>query len=295
MSGPVMVMEEDIVDAFLSSERRAMLKSAGISFASGLVAGLSGVLVGHPFDTLKVRMQTGVHGHPLTLFSVYRGVGPPLLTTGIVQAMNFGLFLSFKETLENDGRVHGLPQVFIAAAMAGACISVVTQPSSMLKVQQQVLPRGGMVEQFRAIVVARGMSGLYTGMGPHFLMETIGRGVYMSGFYFFKSVLGPMDEGENPALSFSRKALAGAAAGCLSWIVIYPADVVRNTLQSAVALDPGGKRENAVRCAHRLIKIGGIRRLYRGIHYSFIRAAPVAATILSIWDSVYCFLQEQKI
>jgi solute carrier family 25 carnitine/acylcarnitine transporter 20/29 len=293
MSRPVMVMEED---TDIMSERRAMLKSTGISCVSGLVAGLSGVLVGHPFDTLKVRMQTGVRGHPLTLFSVYRGAGPPLLTTGAVQAMNFGLFSFFKEALESDGRVRGLPQVFAAAAMAGACISVVTQPSSMLKVQQQVLPRGGMVEQFRAIVVARGITGMYTGMGPHFVMETIGRGVYMSGFYFFKSVLGPMDEqGENPPLSFSRKALAGAAAGCLSWIVIYPADVVRNNMQSAVALDPGGKRENAVRCARRLMKIGGIRRLYRGIHYSFIRAAPVAATILSIWDSVYCFLQEQEI
>ena len=120
-----------------------MLKSTGISFVSGLVAGLSGTLVGHPFDTIKVRMQTGVKGQPLTIHSVYRGVGPPLLTAGAVQALNFGLFSTFHEALGGGGggsSVQGLPQVFTAAAAAGACISIVTQPSSILKVEYKPPP-----------------------------------------------------------------------------------------------------------------------------------------------------------
>ena len=258
------------------AEKGATLKAAGISFASGLVAGVSGILVGHPFDTVKVRMQTGVIGQPLTLRSVYRGVGPPLLTTGAVQALNFGLFSTFKDALEAHGRIQGLPQMFAAAAMAGACISVVTQPSSMLKVQQQVLPRGSMAVQFRAIVAARGYQGLYIGYGPHLIMEVVGRGVFMSSFYYFKALLLPPVDAEGGAapLSFARKALAGAGSGCLSWVVIYPADVVRNTLQSALALQPDKASEGAMRCARRLVKEGGIQQLYRGIQYSFIRHAP---------------------
>jgi len=81
-----------------------MLRAVGVSVASGLVAGLAGVLVGHPFDTIKVRMQTGVKGQPPTLRGVYRGVGPPLLTTGAVQAVNFGLFSTFKGALEAHGQ-----------------------------------------------------------------------------------------------------------------------------------------------------------------------------------------------
>ena len=216
------------------------------------------------------------------------------MTAGVVQAMKFGMFSSFKEALDRDGRIHGLPQIFAAAAMAGAFISFVTQPSCILKVHQQVLPRGGIIDQFRSIVAARGLVGLYTGIGPHFIMETVGRGVYMSSFYMLKSWLAPGDkQNTDLELSFSRKALAGAGAGCISWIVIYPADVVRNTLQSALALDPGGRPESAICCARRMFKVGGITQLYRGIQYSLIRSAPVAAANLSIWDSVNSFLQEE--
>ena len=133
-------------------------------------------------------------------------------------------------------------------------------------------------------------------MGPHLIMETVGRGVYMSSFYGFKSLLTPIDaEGADLPLTFPRKALAGAGAGCLSWIAIYPADVVRNTMQSALALDPHSKPESALRCARRLVRSGGVFQLYRGIQYSFVRAAPVAATTLSIWDTVYCFLEGRGI
>ena len=73
-------------------------------FIAGYVSGGCLVLAGHPFDTIKVRMQTGVKGQPPTLRGVYRGVGPPLLTTGAVQAVNFGLFSTFKGTLEAHGQ-----------------------------------------------------------------------------------------------------------------------------------------------------------------------------------------------
>lgn len=55
------------------------------------------VLAGHPFDTVKVRVQTAPHGKfkgPLDCLlttvrregalAVYKGVAPPLLATGVI-------------------------------------------------------------------------------------------------------------------------------------------------------------------------------------------------------------------
>ena len=80
-------------------------------FAAGILAGGAGVLVGHPFDTLKVKMQVARQGSStappadtpscrsaalprLSAFGPYRGVLPPLLSTGIVQSINWNLWLA---------------------------------------------------------------------------------------------------------------------------------------------------------------------------------------------------------
>ena len=66
-----------------------------IGFASGVVAGATGVLVGHAFDTLKVQAQVGnaaVVRSPAQLLMLYRGILPPLLTTGAMRSLYFGVY-----------------------------------------------------------------------------------------------------------------------------------------------------------------------------------------------------------
>jgi len=89
-----------------------------IGFVSGLMAGMIGTLTGHPFDTLKTRMQVygnmnyggisegkrkqgrGRSGKGRTLpydalvkiRRLYAGVLPPLVTTGLIQTINFGVY-----------------------------------------------------------------------------------------------------------------------------------------------------------------------------------------------------------
>jgi len=63
-------------------------------FVAGAVAGASGTLVGHAFDTAKVIEQVGRSGprQTLNIRTLYRGVVPPLLTTGFLRSLNFGVF-----------------------------------------------------------------------------------------------------------------------------------------------------------------------------------------------------------
>ena len=87
-----------------SSWRGSAAKTAPrwIGFASGVVAGATGVLVGHAFDTLKVQAQvgagpsqpSGATAEPALhrILALYRGIVPPLLTTGAIRSLYFGVF-----------------------------------------------------------------------------------------------------------------------------------------------------------------------------------------------------------
>eukprot|EP00933_Yihiella_yeosuensis_P067044 TRINITY_DN7164_c0_g1_i4.p1 TRINITY_DN7164_c0_g1~~TRINITY_DN7164_c0_g1_i4.p1 ORF type:complete len:156 (-),score=15.71 TRINITY_DN7164_c0_g1_i4:131-598(-) len=66
-------------------------------FAAGSVAGVGNVLVGHPLDTLKVRLQVARQSGPsapraLAARSLYSGVLAPLATTPWLSAVNFGIY-----------------------------------------------------------------------------------------------------------------------------------------------------------------------------------------------------------
>ena len=60
--------------------------------AAGCFAGASGVLIGHGFDTLKVQAQVGQKTSSASLLQLYRGILPPLLTTGAMRSVYFGVY-----------------------------------------------------------------------------------------------------------------------------------------------------------------------------------------------------------
>ena len=142
---------------------------------AGIFAGGCGVLVGHPFDTLKVRLQVkqkrkvveplSVKPSPTNITyvrSLYRGIWPPLATTGIMQSISFAIFENAKSHLSyrdltsissffsgrkdvpytvqstaskksndwwlNDAECGYLKRVFLAGAVAGTSMTPITCP-----------------------------------------------------------------------------------------------------------------------------------------------------------------------
>ena len=68
--------------------------------ATGYSTGIIYVLTGHPFDTLKLRVQTGATKQ---LFRhLYRGILPPLLTTPPSWSINFMLYQASLQIFAND-------------------------------------------------------------------------------------------------------------------------------------------------------------------------------------------------
>jgi hypothetical protein len=69
--------------------------------------------------------------------------------------------------------------------------------------------------------------------------------------------------------------IAGGLAGCASWLVIYPVDVVKSHVQTGST----GSSTNGLTVARELYRQYGIRAFTRGLGVTMLRAFPVNATV----------------
>jgi solute carrier family 25 carnitine/acylcarnitine transporter 20/29 len=149
-------------------------------FVAGMAGGAAGIFVGHPMDTVRVRLQ--VHSTPMTdafkhehlahlvnqqngsntfsfssifrgtvkkegLLSLYRGMSAPLLGEMANNCVLFGVYGGYLKPLVTNShfaRTH-LPEWgsdFLSGALAGLCISFIVQPSELIKIRLQVNTQG---------------------------------------------------------------------------------------------------------------------------------------------------------
>lgn len=175
-------------------ERELMGDKEGLlGFASGLVAGVVGVVCGYPFDVVKTRRQ--VFGSQARLLEqgwsqppaqilrqLFRGIGPPLVTTGFVQTINFGVYdnvlrrLRMERAAELQAAGAGpeavaralrpenasLRDYFLAGMGGGVSISFITCPASLVKIQMQTTSAGSSISYW-TIVASMRSRGLVNG------------------------------------------------------------------------------------------------------------------------------------
>eukprot|EP01087_Luapelamoeba_hula_P006231 TRINITY_DN16310_c0_g1_i1.p1 TRINITY_DN16310_c0_g1~~TRINITY_DN16310_c0_g1_i1.p1 ORF type:complete len:380 (+),score=44.05 TRINITY_DN16310_c0_g1_i1:3-1142(+) len=130
-------------------------ESAWHSIVGGSLAGMAGILVGQPFDTIRVYQQTKpwikgpfqcyglivrTEGH----LALFKGLVPPLLGGGLLNSALFGLYESTSHSFSvynkqhtNDGTLSTL-QVFLAGMVAGAGATLIATPMELIKTQLQV-------------------------------------------------------------------------------------------------------------------------------------------------------------
>ena len=253
--------------------------------------------------------------------ALYAGVSGPLLTIGIFQSLNFAIYDSMRRVLYQhqvqsesfrddrlpDDYLHydNLSSTFIASTVAGAATSILTSPMIVVKTKQQIKVWGfrkAINETYRSGLngqpnIFHGIRNFYTGFGVHFFCDSLGRGVYMLSYELLKRQLALAkcskeqlsfsDRVSTSNLSIPDRMICAAASGMLCWAFIFPADVIRsklyakslNTQSHLTTLD-------GIQLARNLVKDQGIRSLYRGIGVTVLRAGPVAAAVLPVYDYV---------
>ena len=104
---------------------------------AGTLAGFAICAVGHPFDTIKVLMQSqpGKFSSVVPavkeviskngLGGLYSGVASPLIGAGFYNAVQFAVFASAKRVATDNGRQDSLSRIAAAAAFTGVFVALV--------------------------------------------------------------------------------------------------------------------------------------------------------------------------
>ncbi|KAJ2462259.1 hypothetical protein GGI03_004585 [Coemansia sp. RSA 2337] len=126
----------------------------------------------------------------------------------------------------------------------------------------------------REIVRRRGPSGMYYGIGLHIVRDSSGTAIYFASYETVKETLRRLT-GSDTTGPLTHM-LAGGTCGVVSWLLIFPVDLIKSTMQSQVLKPKGAKTfASSLQCLRDIHSRLGLAGLYRGISVSLIRAFPI--------------------
>jgi solute carrier family 25 (mitochondrial carnitine/acylcarnitine transporter), member 20/29 len=78
-------------------------------------------------------------------------------------------------------------------------------------------------------------------------------------------------------------AFAGGCAGCFTWALVYPVDVIKTRIQTTPLTTPF-RELSMLRVGKEIVQQHGVKYLFRGLGVTLIRAFPVNGTIFPIYE-----------
>ncbi|GFR52096.1 hypothetical protein Agub_g14609 [Astrephomene gubernaculifera] len=300
-----------------------LVKLAKDVFA-GTCGGIAVTFVGHPFDTLKVRLQTQPVDKPVYsgvvdcarktvqwegLGGLYKGVASPLMGQMFFRASLFGAFGSSKRWLatNTDGSTRPLqrPDYYTAGAMTGFVAAFTEGPIDLYKSQLQVqiirskqdpnykAPFTSVFECVRQTIRTNGIRGPFQGLSATLLRNVPANAVYLGNFDVFKNAVAE-HYGVRPAeLSAAAVAACAGVTGISYWLVIFPVDCVKSAMQTD-AINPAQRRyPNVAATVSALWAEGGLRRFFKGFSPCLMRAVPANGVMLLTVDKITHFLNRE--
>jgi solute carrier family 25 carnitine/acylcarnitine transporter 20/29 len=290
-------------------------------FAAGVFSGIAKLSVGHPFDTIKVRLQTSQKAQfkgPLDCLvqtirkegfrGLYKGATPPLLGWMAMDSVMLGSLTLYRRLLlENVFRNHSLrPDIAldklnevalpsfghgIAGILAGWTVSFIAAPVEHVKARLQIqyaakksdrLYRGP-IDCTKKILRAHGFRGLFHGLGATL--------IFRSFFFFWWGSYDILTRAFQRNTSLSTPSInfwAGGLSAQVFWLTSYPSDVVKQRIMT----DPlGGRLNDGQRkfrnwreAAWAVGRESGFKGYWRGFVPCFLRAFPANAVALVAFE-----------
>ncbi|KAK3321575.1 mitochondrial carrier domain-containing protein [Apodospora peruviana] len=283
---------------------------------SGAAGGVAQVLIGQPFDIVKVRLQTST-AYPSaasTAASIWKNEGPlafykgtltPLLGIGACVSIQFGAFHSARRFLEQrrvESASHttspfipgvhnlGYGEYYAAGAFAGVANSVISGPIEHVRIRLQTQPHSasarlysGPLDCVRKLSRQGGgvLPGLYRGEAVTVLREAQAYGVWFLAFEWLMNADAARNKIARKEIPPYKVALYGGLAGEALWLSSYPFDVVKSKMQT----DGFGsqQRYKTMRdCFAQTWRAEGARGFWKGIGPTLLRAMPVSAGTFAV-------------
>ncbi|XP_044250899.1 mitochondrial magnesium exporter 1-like [Drosophila takahashii] len=260
------------------------------SFIAGGVGGMCMVLVEHPLDTIKVRLQTmpmykGVVDCTAQIFrqegfrGFYKGVTAPLMALTPIFAVDLAVYAAGKRFFQKDDHCRlTYTEIFIAGGVAGVCSALVQVPSDRIKIllQTQSVTRGpqlynGTMDTAVKLYKQGGIRSLFKGTCACILRDWP-NGIYYVTYEFLQELA--RKNSKTGQISATSTIISGGTAGIVFWALAVPIDVLKSRLQSA----PDGTYKHGIRSVFReLMATEGPKSLFRGSVPILLLAFPSVA------------------
>ncbi|OUS42316.1 mitochondrial carrier domain-containing protein [Ostreococcus tauri] len=291
---------------------------------AGQIAGMVGLTLVHPLDTVKSRLQTGcalaqtldgrrrgAYGVAVNLLrkdgakGLYRGITAPMMAYGAINAVAFSANAGAKDFLRTTlgaEAAASAPAGALTGAFAGLVSSFVRGPAERLKTVQQVIDcdsgryRSATSTALTLVKEHGVVRGLFTGTGA-----TIAREIPQCAVYFLtydkvksaclRALCGDADAHDAPAAARAGAiVLAGGSAGAFQWLLTYPLDVTKSRIQAA----PPHTYSGVIDCAVKSVVKEGPLVLFRGLNMALLRAFPLHASIFASCEAVHAMLARAR-
>lgn len=279
-----------------------------LGFVAGLFSGVMKNLVGHPFDTIKVRLQTAPEGRfrgPMDCVwqtfkkegprGFYKGFTPPLIGWVLMDSVMLGSLHVYrrivKENLyESESKLPLFGHV-MAGLASGLTVSFVAAPIEQFKARLQVQydanskVYSGPVDVANKLYHISGIRGIYSGLCSTMIFRT--NFIFWWGSYeLFNQWFEDNTQLSKPAMNF----WSGGLSATVFWIFAYPADVVKQTIMTDSPIRPQKKFPRWKDAVKYIYTERGLRGFTRGFGPSILRSFPANAAALAAFEAVMRFL-----
>ncbi|KAF2451922.1 mitochondrial carrier [Karstenula rhodostoma CBS 690.94] len=287
-------------------------------FVAGVFSGIAKLSVGHPFDTIKVRLQTTDKSHfrgPVDCLmqtlrnegvkGMYKGATPPLIGWMFMDSLMLGSLSVYRRVL-NDNFFHParypgeqqkkLPVVghAMAGVMAGWTVSFIAGPVEHIKARLQVQYAAekskrlysGPIDCLKKTFNNHGIRGVWHGLSATLLFRTFFC-FWWGSYEVFTQVLNTHTNLSAPAVNF----WAGGMSAQIFWLTSYPSDVIKQRIMTD-PLGPGRRFPRWRDAAKAVYREQGFKGYWRGFVPCFLRAFPANAMALVAFESVMRALPE---
>lgn len=223
-------------------------------FLFGAISGMFGLILSHPFDTIKSNIQTNnpISYNPKYL---YRGISAPFIGIGIEKAIVFGIY---ENCSVHINKYFGpIATNFVSGAIAGLSASFVVTPYERYKILYQTN------NKINSSILRPKY--LFKGLSATFTRETPGFAIYFTTYKYIESKF------YNGKFTMIGSFISGGLSGALAWCFIYPQDMIKTRMQV------NNEKKSIVDVVKNIKMEGGVRSFYKGFHFALMRAIPLHA------------------
>jgi len=289
------------------------LRNTFNQFVAGAISGSIGLVVGHPFDTVKTRQQMAPPGVKISalavakdiiknegILSFMKGIQSPLAMTAFTNAMAFmgygiGLQLVKPGSSGKPSQEYSYLEHFLAGAFSGALQACVMSPTQLIKCKLQIqtgkkpepgqVIYNGPVDCVMKIIEQEGLEGLFKGLWITTLRDMWGFAVYYWCYQYCKNAL---EDKYGMAASYAQM-ISGAVTGVVAWVAEYPLDVLKTRIQCQPPTAPKATL-SIMHQTKELWREGGLLAFYVGVGTAIARAVPVDAALFYSYEVAVKYL-----